>query len=153
MRKLLTYTLLLGLIITSCKKKKDENGPLPPVSETPEITEVRVSKTTINQFDDLVFYIDYIDGDGNLGTEDADVKSIFIVDNRDNSIVHEFHLYPLLPVDEVASIQGTLNVNLENVILLDQSNNSETASFSIYIKDRSNKKSNTINSGAVTIIK
>ena len=153
MRKLLTYTLLLGTILASCKKKTEEAGPLPPVSETPEITEVRVSATTINQFDDLVFYIDYIDGNGDLGTEDADAKSIFIVDNRDNSIVHEFHLYPLLPVDEEASIQGTLNVNLENVILLDQSNNSETASFSVYIKDRSNKQSNTINSGAITIIK
>ena len=47
----------------------------------------------------------------------------------------------------------SLNVNLENVILLDQSNNSETASFSIYIKDRSNKQSNTVSSGAITIIK
>lgn len=153
MKNKLTYLALSSLFFTACKKKTDETGPLPPISEKPEIVEVRVSSTAINQFDDLVFSIDYIDGDGDLGTEDADTKSIFIIDNRDNSIVHEFHLYPLLPVTETASIQGTLNVNLENVILLDQNNTSETASFSIYLKDRSNKQSNIVNSGSITVIK
>ncbi len=141
----------IGLLF-SCKKEKG-NDPLPVISDTPAITSVSLNATTINQFDDLVFSINYTDGDGDLGTTDADEKSIFITDKRSSSIIHEFHLQPLSPVGQNIAIQGKISVNLENVILLDQSNNSETVQFEIKIKDRSGKNSNVVTTTSVTINK
>lgn len=149
----LPYILLMSVVLFfSCKKEKG-NDPLPDVSALPEITGVTLNATSINQFDDLVFDIAYIDGDGDLGTDDADVKSIFITDKRDNTIVHEFHLQPLAPSGQSVAIQGVLKVTLENVILLSQANTSESVQFEVKIKDRASNNSNVITTSNITITK
>lgn len=151
MKKLIVYLLPL-IVLLSCKKEEG-NDPLPEISDIPNIELTNINSTNINQFDDIIFDVKYVDGDGDLGETDADVKTIFVTDNRDASIVHEFHLQPLAPLDESFAIQGTLKVNIENVILLNQANTSENASFSIYIKDRAGNKSNTISSSSIKIMK
>jgi hypothetical protein len=152
MNKLIYISSFLLLSLLSCKKEKG-NEPLQAVSGIPEITSVSVSTTSINQFNDLLINVNYIDGNGDLGTTDADVKSIFVTDSRDNTIIHEFHLQPLAPVGQSIAIQGALNITIENIILLSQSNNSETVSFSIYIADRAGSISNTGQTSIITIIK
>ena len=152
MNKTFYMSVLLFLSFASCKKETG-NDPLPSISATPEITSVSVSATSLNQFNDLLVYLNYIDGDGDLGTADADVKSIFITDSRDNTIIHEFHLQPLAPEGQSLAIQGTLKVKVENVILLSQLNNSETVRFSVYIVDRAGNISNTNQTSTITIIK
>lgn len=148
----IVYIALTILVFTSCKKQKD-NEPSPVVSDTPEITSLSLSSTSINQFNDLVFNINYIDGNGDLGTDDADVNSIFITDKRDNTIVHKFHLQPLAPSGQSVAIQGTLKVTLQNVILLSQANNSETAQFDVKIIDRAGNNSNIVTTQNVLITK
>lgn len=148
----LFYIPVLVLLFFSCKKEQG-NEPLPAISDNPEITSVSVSATSINQFSDLLINVNYIDGNGDLGTTDADVKSIFVTDSRDNTIVHEFHLQPLAPEGQSVSIQGTLKINIENVILLSQANNSETVRFSVYIVDRAGNLSNTTQTSNITINK
>lgn len=144
--------MVLLVTLASCKKEQG-NEPLPVVSNKPEITSVSVSATSINQFSDLLINVNYIDGNGDLGTTDADVKSIFVTDSRDNTIVHEFHLQPLAPEGQSIPIQGKLKVNIENVILLSQANNSETVRFSVYIIDRAGNVSNTAQTSNITINK
>jgi len=146
------YIVFIALVVVSCKKTPDDT-PLEKISEVPELTDVTISSSAINEFADITFGINYIDGDGDLGTEDADEKSIFIIDNRDLSIIHEYHLQPLLPIGETAAIQGRLNVVLENIIVLDQSNASESATFRVFIFDRAGNQSNVITTSAVTITK
>lgn len=148
----LFYIPVLVLLFFSCKKQKT-NLPLPVISNNPEITSVSVSATSINQFSDLLINVNYIDGNGDLGTADADVKSIFVTDSRDNTIVHEFHLQPLAPEGQSVAIQGTLKVNIENVILLSQLNNSEMVRFSVYLVDRAGNVSNTAQTSNITINK
>jgi hypothetical protein len=150
--KNLILSILSLVVVFSCKKEKG-NDPLPTVSNTPTIELANTSSTSINQFDDVLFRVNYVDGDGDLGETDADAKSIFVVDNRNTSIIHEFHLQPLAPIGQAFAIQGTLIVTIENVILLDQANTSENADFSIYIKDRAGNKSNTISSPSIKITK
>jgi hypothetical protein len=150
--KNLILCILSLVVVFSCKKEKG-NDPLPTVSNTPTIELTNTSSTSINQFDDVLFSVSYVDGDGDLGETDADTKSIFVVDNRNTSIIHEFHLQPLAPLDQSFAIQGALVIAIENVILLDQANTSENVGFSIYIKDRAGNKSNTISSPSIQITK
>lgn len=149
--KIVLYSALI-LLMASCKKEKG-NDPLPIVSNTPNIVSVSINDYSINQFDDLQFTIAYTDGDGDLGEEDADVNSIFITDKRNINIVHEFHLQPLAPIGKVTTIQGNLKVHLNNVILLDQNNNTELVQFTIQLKDRAGNLSNLVTTPAVTITK
>ncbi len=153
MLKYITLFIGFSLILTSCKKGAEGNEPLPVISNTPAIELVATSSTNITQFDDVVFTVKYTDGNGDLGETDPDTYSIFVTDKRDVSIVHKFHLQPLAPLDKSLTIQGTLRINIENVILLDQSNTTENASFSIYITDRAGNKSNTLNSPTIRVNK
>ena len=152
MPKLISLFIGLSFFLFSCKKEKG-NEPLPDVSNTPSIELSKTSSTNINQFDDVVFTVKYTDGNGDLGETDPDTYSIFVTDKRDVSIIHKFHLQPLAPTDKSLAIQGNLKINIENIILLDQSNASENASFSIYIVDRAGNKSNTLNSPTIRVNK
>lgn len=144
--------VLICSLVVGCKKDDPENSePLDPISEVPAIEIVSISPGTVAQFDDLTFVIKYTDGDGDLGFEDADAKSLFITDNR-ASIVHEFHIPPLAPSGETITIEGNLQVVLSNVIVLDQANSSETATFDVYITDRAGNMSNVEVSPSVTIV-
>lgn len=151
MKNIFLYVLVIAFTF-SCKKEEG-NDPLPTVSNTPTIELSNTSSTSINQFDDVLLSINYTDGDGDLGEPNADTKSIFVTDSRDNTIVHEYHLQPLAPLDDAFAIQGTLVVTVENVILLDQANTSENVTFRIYIKDRAGNKSNTISSPSIKVTK
>ena len=150
--KNLSLILLSFLLVFSCKKEEG-NDPLPTVSNTPVIELSSTNSSNINQFDDVLLRVNYSDGDGDLGEPNADTKSIFVTDSRNTSIVHEFHLQPLAPLDQSFAIQGTLIVTIENVILLDQANTSENVTFTAYIKDRAGNKSNTISSPSIKITK
>ena len=141
---------MLTLNFIACDKT-EENEPFAPVSPTPEIELVNVSALKINQFDDLVFQIRYTDGDGDIGTQDADAHSLEIIDKRDD-IVHSFHIPPQYVVKGLA-ITGILEVSIENVILLDQANDSEEAIFSIKLRDNKFNWSESVNSPVITIEK
>lgn len=147
-----SYLIVSLALLLSCKKEKG-NDPLPPISNIPEIELSGTSSTSINQFDDITLTVKYTDGNGDLGESDANINSIFVTDNRDISIVHKFHLQPLAPIGQDVAIQGNLKIKIENVILLDQSNTSENASFSVYILDRAGNKSNIVTSPSVRISK
>lgn len=148
MRKL--ACLFIIAVLFSCNKK-EENEAFAPISPNPKIELIKVEPTVIQQFDDLVFYIRYTDGDGDIGTYDADQHSLEIVDTRDD-ILHTYHIPPQYVVKGVA-ITGVLQVNLENVILLDQSNDSEEVIFNIRLRDNKFNWSETVSSPVITIQK
>ena len=134
------------LLFSSCQK---DDGPN-PISILPEIELKSVSPSSIQQFDSLVFTIHYTDGDGDLGDYDADTLSLWITDNR-FPLTEKFHIPPLAPQGAVITITGDLIVTLDHVILEDQASSSETATFTIKLKDRSGNWSNEVTSPSVTI--
>lgn len=150
MKKQLIYIALGGAVLfSSCKKEDEVSEPNPPISDVPAIELVTVSPTTVSQFNDVTFTIKYTDGNGDIGNADADEPVVFVTDLRDN-IITEFHVPPLAPEGESIAIEGNLQVVLSNVIILDQNNTSENASFQIYLRDRAGNNSNNITAG-VTI--
>ncbi len=151
--------LLLALLIlaTACTKELDDkhidNNVNPEIGDEPVIELVTVSTTSVQAYvDSIAFKISYLDGDGDLGTTDPDVHSIELVDNRNADLfVFGYHLSPRTPEGSELTIQGELDIVLENTILLDDSNESESTTFSIRLKDRAGNWSNVVETEEVTV--
>jgi hypothetical protein len=150
MKGITAIYLSLLLVFLACSKK-DENEPYSPTSSIPKISLEYLSPKTVTQFETLTFHIKYTDGDGDIGSENADVQSLEILDTRDD-ILHSFHVPPQSPITGIA-ITGVLVVELENLILLDQNNSSEQVVFEIRLQDNKQNWSNVIESTPVTIVK
>ena len=149
--KVLSVILYSFLLLHLACKPAEESDPRPPVSMVPEIDIKSIDPIELQQFETVIFKIGYLDGDGNIGDEDADVHALEILDNRQN-ILHSFHVPPQSPIENIA-IEGVLVVEVENVILLDQSNTSESLTFNIRLKDRAGNWSNTVTSQTLTVTK
>lgn len=147
--KKFSWVILFALAFTACEKEVEPGDPLPEISHVPEISFGTIA-TTYNQFDDIVLKINYIDGDGDLGFENADTPVVFIVDTRDD-IELNYHVPPLSPIGVDISIQGELQIVVENIILLDQNNTSETLTFTARIVDRAGNFSNVVTTSQITV--
>ena len=141
--------LLFVFAMLSCKK--DAPQPNPTIENVPHIDFISVNKTAVTEFvDSLVFTIQYQDGNGDLGYENADSTSLELIDNR-VPLVEKYHIGLLAPIGAGVTIQGQLNVVLEHTAILADSVNSETTTYSIRMKDRSGSWSNTVVSPVITI--
>ncbi len=154
--KISIFSILIFAI--ACTKETNsivENDINPTVSDIPEIELMNVTPTTAKQYvDSIAFTIQYLDGDGDLGHADPDIPTIQLIDNRDAGLlVFNYHLSPRTPEDSDLSIQGELTIVLSNSILLDDSNQSETTTFSISITDRAGNVSNVVETETITITK
>jgi len=134
--------LLSIFLFSACAKKTESTAPsISFVSITPASLVIGQQNFTIT--------FSYIDSDGDLGEDNADVKNMFVTDNR-NGVIYEFRIPQLSPSGSNISIQGDLNINMPNVGISD-GKTTETATFSIYVKDRAGNQSNTITSSTVTV--
>lgn len=137
---------ILIIIFISCKKD------VSVISNIPEITFVSVHPEQVKEFKDSIrFTLSYRDGDGDLGENNSDVKNLFLTDNR-NGVTYKYRIQQLAPDGAKITIEGKLNVVLNNTGITDNSTN-QTYTYSIYIIDRANHKSNTITSQPVTVSK
>lgn len=150
-KQFIIFVIIISFLV-GCKK--DEKTFInPPISPIPLIEFINVTPTTVKQFSDSIkFTLKFTDGDGNVGDISADSLSLFIIDNRNASLVERFHIQPVSPANTTISVQGIFSVVLKNTILLNNNNTSETTTFSIKLKDRAGNFSNTIQSNAITIV-
>jgi len=159
MKNMLRSTLFFMILILlgSCTKETNsmtENDPNPQIGAIPTIELMEVVPTTAQQYtDSIAFTIQYQDGDGDLGNDDPDIPSIKLIDNRDpDLLIFDYHLSPRAPEGSELAIQGELTIVLPNSILIDDSNQSETTTFSISITDRAGNQSNLVETEPITII-
>ena len=135
------------LWISSCKKDND-----PFANKVPSLELLSLTPQMVVEFQDsLVFNIKYRDNDGDLGENDPTVKNLFIIDNR-IGIVYDYRIQQLAPTGSAIAIEGTLQVVLNSFARTDTSLAQESATFSVYVKDRAGNKSNVVTSGAITIM-
>ena len=138
--------LLSILFMTSCKK--EDSG----FSEVPEISFVSITPASQKEFENpFIITVSYKDGDGDLGENNPDVKNLFVKDNR-IGITYEYRLQQLAPDNAAVPIQGTFTIDLP-LLGITNGNNSQQATFEVYVTDRDNNRSNTIATTAVTITK
>ena len=143
MRKILAVFTLIGLL-SSCSIDEEM------ISTTPSIEFASVSSSSLTAFSEsLVFTISYRDGDGNLGENDPDVKNCFITDSR-NSVTYGFRIPELAPNGSEIIIDGNLNIELQSVGISNDVD-TETATFDIYVTDRTGNVSNIVTSSSITV--
>jgi hypothetical protein len=142
------FLLLISLLIafTSCKKESGQHDPVP------KLEFVSVTPSDIIEFQQtLEFTVYYEDGDGDLGENLADVKNLFLTDNR-NNVRYEYRLQQLGPLGSSYPIKGRFKILLNGVAITDNSTQ-QNAIFSIYAIDRSGHQSNTVTSSTIIIHK
>ncbi|MCB0703759.1 MAG: hypothetical protein KDC34_00550 [Saprospiraceae bacterium] len=157
MRIFLSIIGLLFLLNSCTKETQDtiENEVNPTISNTPKIELLEVNQQSVVAYEDqLIFTIEYLDGDGDLGSLDPDKMNIELVDQRDPALlIFGYHLSPRAPEGSEISIQGTLDIILDNTILLDSDNSTENTTFKIRILDEAGNWSNEVESPVITISK
>ncbi len=144
--------LLVLVISTSlfaaCEKISDE----PYFETTPKIELLELLPDTIHQFDDqLKIRLAYEDGDGDLGSTDADVNSLFVKDERLEEM-DEYYVGPLAPPGSSISIHGELDIQLGTFFLLGNAA-FETTRLRIYMVDRAGNQSNVIETDKIIILR
>ena len=131
-------------LIPACKK---DTG----ISPVPSITYDSISPNpAIKYRDSILIVISYIDGDGDLGIDSADVKNLFVTDSR-NNVVSQYRIPQLAPTGANIAIQGNLDIVLPPQIFTNDNDSTETATYSIYVVDRAGHKSNTVNTKPLVI--
>lgn len=145
---LLACFILAIWIQTSCTKRTDElSFPIEPM-----ITLDSISQDTLIEFQDrLILHLSYQDGDGDLGTSNPDINSIFIKDSRLEN-ADEYYLPPLAPETATISIQGTFDVELATTFLFGNGTEESTI-FSLFLKDRAGHESNTVETKTILIVR
>lgn len=134
---------MMAAIMIACHKDEAID------SSTPTIELVSVSSTSVQEGDPLTFRIKYTDGDGDLGENDANAKNLFLTDNRVN-VTYEYRIQELSPSGSSVIIRGNLDVKL-NTTAITNGSESQSVTYSIYVKDRAGNQSNTVTTESITI--
>ncbi|MEO0900378.1 MAG: hypothetical protein AAFY71_28470 [Bacteroidota bacterium] len=147
MNRQITLIFISLLFLYSCR---ESTGGI--ISDIPEISFEEITPNQVKAGEDeITFFIKYTDGDGDLGTNDDNVRNVFLTDLRIGA-VQEFRLQQLAPDGAEVPITGTFNLKLPFTIMVDSAANSEKVSFSLYVTDRAGNESNTIESEEITVI-
>ena len=126
-------------------KKREE------ISNVPSIKFVSMSPSTVTKnAGNVVITFEFTDGDGDLGDNTPDVKNLFCTDSR-NNVTYEFRIPQLAPDSSKIIIHGQQPFDLPPQGFVDDTHTSETATYSIYVKDRAGNQSNTITTSALVI--
>ncbi|MDX2249514.1 MAG: hypothetical protein SF052_22210 [Bacteroidia bacterium] len=137
---------LAGLLVSGCSHLEE----IEPPGVVPEISLISVSPTVvIAHEEEIIFKIEYTDGDGDLGSNNDLDRNVFVKDTRID-VVHEFRLRQLAPDGAVIPITGIFDIVLPNTIITNGSGE-QKAVFSIHIVDRAGNESNVVDSPEITI--
>lgn len=141
--------LLLALVLLNAACQKEGENVL---SFTPFIELESVNSEIIKEFEDsVIIFVNFEDGDGDLGRQDPDSNSLYIKDSRLPNAEY-YHIPPITPDDENLQTIGKFRIFIPTLFILG-SGNTENVTINIRVKDQSGKWSNEIASPEFTIIK
>lgn len=151
MKNILCYILLTTILLVMFSGCSDVTKKQIEISKVPAIKFVSMTPTSALKYSDkVVITFEFTDGDGDLGDNTPDVKNLFCTDSR-NSVTYEYRIPQLAPDNANIIIKGQQAFELPAQGFIDDSHTSETATYSIYIKDREGNQSNTITTDVLTI--
>jgi len=141
---------LVGLVVflfMGC----EEAAP-PSRSDVPFINVLSITPNVIREFtDSIVIELQYEDGDGDIGWDDADKYALTVHDIRLIK-ADDYYVPPLAPVDSDIPISGVLKVKIKNTFLLGNGGDEQTY-FELQLTDRAGNVSNPSITENVTIKK
>lgn len=137
--------LMLIVLLGGCKKEEiDLRDPVP------EILSITTNSNSIREFQDsLVFFVEYRDGDGDLGENDPNAANLFLTDNRID-VTESFRVQELAPEGADVPITGTLRVVLRSTGITDNSY-LQVATYTVYLRDRAGNESNRLTTEDIVI--
>jgi len=113
----------------------------PDYSPIPEIEYDSISATHIKeQQDSITFFIDFTDGDGDIGSEET--PNLFFLDSR-TGYTDSFKIPSLTPQGNVKAITGIIAYTRSSFNCI-PGRAFDTLYYTIYIEDRAGNKSNLI---------
>ena len=122
------------------------------VDTIPQIKSIDVEPKTVVQFQETItLYIEYEDGDGNLGFQNPDEPAVFVKDSR-LTAYDGFHIPPISPPGSELAIRGVLPITLPNTFLLGNGDE-EVIDYEVYIIDQSGNESNKVKTPKITILR
>jgi len=163
------FLFLLILVLSDCKQR-------PTFPASPEIAFVSVKKLTVYDTDNkptkdsVTVSISFKDGDGDLGTSDADVinyyTDVYALQNGEYKQVIEKDTIPIVyhtkngrfpalnPDGRQGPVEGTLERGFSTYLIFKPFNDSAayTLKWKIYIKDNNGHSSNVIETTPVRIV-
>jgi hypothetical protein len=148
--------LFISGILSSCKKDPIETSSTDTtfidtidISPIPKITFIEITPSSVQEFQDsIVISLSYIDGDGDLGENTADIENAFITDKR-NNVTYGYRINQLGPYENVA-ITGKLNLVIKNTAITNNTS-SEMLQYDVYVKDRAGNSSNIITTSEIEV--
>ncbi len=144
MKKIALIVFLFCTLFISCKKDEE-------INYSPSIEFKSISPGTIEEYrDSVVITISYLDKNGDLGENETEMPNAFVRDIR-NNLTYSFRIRQLAPNTDIA-IQGNLEIVVPQVARINNNSASESATFEVYVKDRSGMESNKVTTSAVTIV-
>lgn len=132
-------------MFSNCASTKDPIAP----DIVPRIKIMDISPLIVQQFQPVVLTLEYEDGDGDLGEENPDTKTLSVKDSRLPE-ADMYHIPPVSPPDTKVPIKGTFKITVQNVFLLGNGS-SEQVHFTLQIKDKAGHLSNSEQSQAITV--
>ena len=142
--KKVLYIILISSFI-SCKKGDKKVYPAEPAIEFISIT----PSSFVEGEENVTISFKYTDGDGDLGENNADIKNLYVTDNR-IGITYSFRIKQLAPTGSIIPITGTLNADIGTVFISDSSAQ-QNVNFSFYVVDRAGHQSNTLSTPGITV--
>ena len=121
------------------------------ISNTPEIEFLSITPQEVlaNQ-EKVTIRIKYIDGDGDLGENDPDVKNLVVTDSR-NQVGFQFRIPELAPPDSEIAITGELPIEMDGIAILDNGSQSEAVQYTVQVTDRAGNLSNVVTTDLITV--
>lgn len=151
MKQIIQNSLLYACAAILCLTGCAGEDPADLLSATPEIELVSIGPAEVVAFrDSIVFQVRYTDGDGDLGSNEAAARNLFITDNRID-VVHELRIQQLAPDGAEIAIAGTFQAVLPQTIITDGSTR-QAVNFTIYVRDRAGHESNRVTSPDIFVV-
>lgn len=151
MKKNFVFFLSVAVLFFMVSGCSDATKKQVEISKVPSIKFISMTPSSaLKNSDKVVITFEFTDGDGDLGDNTPDAKNLFCTDSR-NSVTYEYRIPQLAPDNANIIIKGNQSFELPAQGFIDDSHSSETATYSIYIKDRQGNESNTITTDVLTI--
>lgn len=153
--KITAAALITGLAFTSCSK--DDNVSYP---DTPELTyrSMNTGEVSYNDTTRWIMNYDFVDGDGDMGTDYTDSKLAVTITNLTTGAIYNYP-FPYVPTEARFGkkyLKGSGTVSFaKNVFFVPRADSvhmlRDTFRFEMYVTDNAGNKSNVISTPPVYV--